>query len=243
MALTNLATIDPSFANRIVGATITPPVDDTMWRGSGRDDKIKIITRIEELLLDSNTLVRRAATELVCNLVNSPSGHAHFAGESGSTDASARVESRLNVLLVLTSIDDTPTRLAAGGSLAIISESPQAAAALLAISDETSNRSTWTRVLGLLEGTVPETDEEGEDIPVISSTPPNPDLVHRAVIILLNLVEYASQMEARRQTILTEARAAGVEGKVMSAVRANMNRREIIEPAVELLKLLKQYPA
>lgn len=238
MALTNLATIDASFCDRIIDATVSPPTNDSMWRGSGREDNVRVITKVEELLLDSHTLVRRAATELVCNLVNSPKGSAHFAGES-----SARVKSRLNVLLVLLSIDDTPTRLAAGGALAIVSEVSSGAEALLAVKDETSNRTTWTRLMGLLEGDVPEIDEQGEDIPVISSTPPNPDLALRGVVVLYNLVEYAVQNETTRANLLREAREAGIEEKMLRVIKENMARRDILEPAVELLKTLKRYTA
>lgn len=239
MALTNLASVDPSIANRIVDATATPPVHDAMWRGAGRDDTVKVISRVEELLLDSNPLVRRAATELVCNLVNCSAGHVYFAGES-DVEISARVKSRLNVLLVLTSVDDTPTRLAAGGALAILSETPSAAAALFSIKDEPA-RTVWTRVLGLFEPDVPGLDEDGEEIPVISSAPPTPELVHRGVIILLNLLEYAEKGNVRDRQI-ARAREAGVETKLLEAIRRE-KAREILEPAVEALKLFKRYPA
>ena len=247
MALTNLASIDPSIVDRIVGATVTPPVHDSMWRGSGREDKIKVMTRIEELLLDSNLMVRRAATQLVCNLASSQQGHTYFAGDSSSTEPSARIQSRLNVLLVLTSIDDTATRLAAGGALAILTESPSACAVLLDISDETSSRSVWSRVTGMLEPDAPETGEDGEEIPVISSAPLNPDMAHRGVIVILNLLEYIISGEkqlsgTRRDVELAKVRQAGIERKV-GDVAKGLRSREILEPAVEILKLLKRFPA
>jgi hypothetical protein len=247
MALTNLATINPDIADRIVGATVSPPVHDTMWRGSGREDTIRVMTRVEELLLDSNTLVRRAATELVCNLIASPNGRSYFAGDAGSNDISARVRSRLNILLVLSSIDDTPTRLAAGGALAMLTEDPMACRSLLSVTDETHSRSVWTRLLGLLEPEVPQLDEDGEEMPVISSAQPNADLIHRAVIVVYNLVDYAASLDkdgvVKGKGYLEEAQKAGVEEKLVEVVKANMSRREILEPAVEALKILKRRPA
>ena len=72
--------------------------------------------KVEELLLSSNTLVQRASTELVCNLMTCPSGIEIFADES---NAAGR---RLHILLALADVDDMATRKAAGGALATITE-------------------------------------------------------------------------------------------------------------------------
>ena len=72
--------------------------------------------KIEELLLSNNTLIQRASTELVCNLMSCPSGIAIFADES---KVAAR---RLHILLALADVDDEATRKAAGGALATITE-------------------------------------------------------------------------------------------------------------------------
>ena len=247
MALTNLASIEPSIADRIVAASTTPLDNDTMWRGSGREKNINIMTRVEELLLDSNSLIRRAAAELVCNLVSSENGHVYFAGHDDFAEPSARIKSRLNVLLVLTSIDDTPTRLAAGGALSGLTQSPSACSALINFSDETSNRSIWSRVLGSLETDVPEVGEDEEEIPVISSAPLDPELAHRGILLLFNLVFHATKegskiLKGTREEEVAKMRQAGVEEKVLSIVK-EIRRREILEPAAEILKLLKQFPA
>ena len=71
---------------------------------------------IEELLLHNNTLIQRASTELVCNLMSCPSGIEIFADES---KAAAR---RLHILLALADVDDKATRKAAGGALATVTE-------------------------------------------------------------------------------------------------------------------------
>jgi hypothetical protein len=86
-------------------------------------------------------------------------------------------------------------------------------------------------------------DESGERITVISSTPPNPDLVHRGVIVLLNMLQYVSSLDEggeQRQREIKSAREAGVEERLMEILRGSGVGREVLEPTVEALKLLKQ---
>lgn len=73
-------------------------------------------TDIENLLLSSNLLVRRASTQLICNLVSCAKGVELFADES---PAAAR---RLHVLIAMADVDDKDTRKAAGGALATLTE-------------------------------------------------------------------------------------------------------------------------
>jgi hypothetical protein len=65
---------------------------------------------VEDLLLSQNVLVQRAATELVCNLSASPQGAAKFS------------TTQLLVLLALSDSEDLPTRKAASGALAMLTE-------------------------------------------------------------------------------------------------------------------------
>ena len=67
---------------------------------------------IEDLILSSNENIRRAATQLMCNLVQHPDGIVLFA--NGSPEAGKR----LHILLALAGSDDFGTRKAAGGALA-----------------------------------------------------------------------------------------------------------------------------
>lgn len=246
MALTNLASIDPSVASRVVEASlITPPRNDSMWRGSGMEDKVKVIAKVEELMLDDNTMIRRAASQLVCNLTNSPAGFEHYTGE-GFGGTIGRARSQLSILLVLTNVDDLQTRLAAGGALAILTESASVCEALLTAGDEvtSSKQSVWGRVLGMLdpEDAVDGDDKDGQPIPIISNTPPNPDSVYRAVIILLNLITYTSTLEeSRRLSEFDVAQATGLEDKLLSVLRLKV-ADEVLQPTVECLKILKRYP-
>lgn len=79
----------------------------------------------QDLLLSSNKLIQRGAVELVCNLMASPSGVAKYA------DGSAAAKQRLHILLALADAEDTATRCAAGGALAMLTEWDKAAEAVL----------------------------------------------------------------------------------------------------------------
>jgi hypothetical protein len=92
MALTNLASMDDDATRR--------SIINTAWN------------QIEEQMLASNTLVSKAAVELVCNLVQQPEAIALYAEET------AKARNRLNVLLALADAPDAGTRSAAGGALA-----------------------------------------------------------------------------------------------------------------------------
>jgi hypothetical protein len=94
IALTNLASVDESICNLIIKQAWAP---------------------IEDLLLCQNVLVQRAATELVCNLSGCQQGAALFA-------ASKQSRSRVLVLLALSDAADVPTRSAASGALAQLTE-------------------------------------------------------------------------------------------------------------------------
>ena len=74
----------------------------------------RAVSDLEELLLSNNTLLQRASTELMCNLMAYPSGIALFAAESKEAGR------RLHIILALADVDDTSTRRAAGGALATV---------------------------------------------------------------------------------------------------------------------------
>jgi hypothetical protein len=234
MALTNIATIEPPIATRLVQATYTPieREGDTMWRGNGRETKIRIFHRIEECLTNDNTLVRRAATELLCNLMSCEAGYLEY-----TSTTNARTASRLRLMLILTGSDDLPTRLAAGGAIATITESPEACASLL----EDKDRSAWSRVVAYMEYQDEEEDEEGNTIPIISSLPPDEPSIFRAAVILFNLVTYVTGLkESVRKGELERVKEAGVRDALMRVLRSKVGS-ETLEPVVECLKLLKRY--
>ncbi|RMD43547.1 hypothetical protein DV735_g1519, partial [Chaetothyriales sp. CBS 134920] len=96
LALTNLASSsDPSAASTIIRL--------------GWD-------KVEDLMLNDNVMLRRAATELICNLSALPLGAAKFA------DGSQRAKQRLRIVVAMADVDDNKTQLAAGGALAMLSQ-------------------------------------------------------------------------------------------------------------------------
>ncbi|EXJ94571.1 hypothetical protein A1O1_02967 [Capronia coronata CBS 617.96] len=106
LALTNLATApEPYAANSIIKSA---------W------------DEIEDLLMGNNKMIRRAACELICNLTVIPTGAEKFA------DGSKRANTRLHLLVAMADVDDLPTRRAAGGALAMLTEQyPSVVSALL----------------------------------------------------------------------------------------------------------------
>ncbi|ORY06505.1 myosin-binding striated muscle assembly central-domain-containing protein [Clohesyomyces aquaticus] len=94
LALTNLASMDTETQDAILRLAFNTVADD--------------------LLLSANKLLRRAATELICNLMASPSCVEKYA------NGVKQSRQRLHVLLAMTDIDDVPTRSAAGGALAML---------------------------------------------------------------------------------------------------------------------------
>ena len=115
--------------------------------------------RIEDLLLSNNALIQRAATQVVCNLVNCPLGIALFADES---PVAAR---RMHILLAMADVEDVATRSAAAGALAVVTEFEGAVKAILA------RDRGMEIILGLLE------DESGDK-----------GIVHRACVCVMNAV-------------------------------------------------------
>jgi hypothetical protein len=115
MALTNIASVD---ADGVVKGTGAQPVED--------------------LMLAEHKMVRRAAVELLCNLVGSEDVWTRYIGDDSSNSdeskpASKAVQSRLHVLMALSDVDDLPTRRAASGALAMLSSSDSAVNSLLAL--------------------------------------------------------------------------------------------------------------
>ncbi|KAF2667737.1 ARM repeat-containing protein [Microthyrium microscopicum] len=83
------------------------------------------MTALDDLMLSTNTLVQRAATELLCNLCSAPAGAAQFTG--------ARGPARLQLMLALTDAEDMATRRAAAGALAMVSEYGEVVESLIGI--------------------------------------------------------------------------------------------------------------
>ena len=114
---------------------------------------------VEDLLLNNNALVRRAATQLVCNLVNCPLGVELFA------DKSPAAGRRMHILLAMADVEDAATRSAAAGALAVLTEFEDAVKAILA------RERGMEIILGLMDD---ESDDKG--------------IAHRACVCVMNIV-------------------------------------------------------
>lgn len=122
MALTNISSLDGELAGRIAGSKVGKI-------GASRDGGKPMLAVIEELMLGENLMVRRAATELMCNLACSQAGWdfyqpAPLPPKPAPDQTDTQPNSHLHLLLALSSSDDLPTRLAASGALTSIAMSP-----------------------------------------------------------------------------------------------------------------------
>lgn len=183
LALTNLASMEDD--------TVRQTILRTAW------------PQIEDLLLASNKLVQRAAVELVCNLMLSPTGVAKFA------DGSKQASNRLHILLALGDVDDLPTRKAAGGALAMLTEWDAAVEAVLS-------------------------KDRGVAILLAMCEDGNEEMKHRGMVCVLNLV--SAPGEAGQKGIKALKEANGVE-TLKDALRKTRNQ-EVLGIGVEALKKL-----
>jgi hypothetical protein len=244
MALTNLASIDPSIANRIVTASVPTVQQHDMFTGAGALEKdVRILSKVEALLMDENSMVRRAATELACNLAGSPAGFAYLSGEgekeTTENQSSSRVASRLHLLLVLLDSDDLPTRLAAGGALAIVSDSATACVHMLSIDDRTtSRRSVWQRLANLFRPREMDEEDNGERVTVISSEAPDMGMMMRGAVILANLLQHAVTQRHVWTREKGKVDAAGVKEILIDTLKS-CEDRDVLEPIVEALRTLQ----
>ncbi|KAJ2882133.1 class II myosin, partial [Coemansia aciculifera] len=160
LALTNLASAPPGSAADI--------------RGYLAND-LEGFPVIETCVLSEHPMVRRAATELVCNLVYDQRVFERFAANSDSgvpppeQDTSCRIveiddaveseedlsyrSKRLHLLVALADVDDMPTRSAAAGALAVLSSDPRCCRYLFL---------AHPRASSIFLSLVRDTEEEGE---------------------------------------------------------------------------------
>lgn len=214
MALTNLATQSPELASRIAKAD-------------------GLMNRVELFLLEDHVLVRRAAMELICNLIT---GSDDVFENYGGSENNERSRSKLQVLLALSDVDDMPTRAAASGALATLTISPSACLAIGALQQE---RHRALHILTLLIDplSVPTDKKQDEDELETES-----GLVHRGVVCVRNLFTNIGD-EATLRFIVREAQEAGLVLALSKVVKGEVGMVEegILRPAIEALKRIAQY--
>ncbi|KAJ6258771.1 hypothetical protein Dda_6824 [Drechslerella dactyloides] len=183
LALTNLASTTDSIRQMIVR---------------------KEFSTIEELLVYRNDMVQRAAVELVCNLMVSPETVALFS-------EGPRSGNRLGILLAVAQADDVPSRMAAGGALAMLTEWDAGVRKLV------EREGAVERVLEICED-----DEDG--------------VVFRGVVVARNLVMVGG--DGAKDKV---KKAGGVEvlKRVLEeAVAQGGEESEVVSVAVEALQAL-----
>jgi len=173
MALTNVASVSPDMAKRIL-------------RTNG------LVREVEGLLVEDHVLIRRAAVELVCNLVACEDGFNLFMPNTST--GGNRAQSRLHVLVALSDVEDVPTRKAASGALAMLTSEEAICLGLVKLQKE---RGSVLGILGrlLLEDVSVEDEEGGKgEEPVKDQSGrlaekrvADPDLVYRGIVIFRNL--------------------------------------------------------
>ena len=216
MALTNLSSQSQEAASRIS-------------RADG------LMNKVELLMLEEHTLVRRAATELICNLV---AGSEDIFNKWGG-DKNLASRSKLQVLVALCDVEDLPTRLAASGALATLTASPDACASLAELHRE---RHRVLPILGQLIDpavvTRPPADEGIEDDEA-EQLETDPGLVHRGIVCVRNFFA-GLQNRAMEMEIASEANRVGVVRALVGAVKgcAQNPNSPILRPAAEALKWL-----
>ncbi|KAI0652488.1 ARM repeat-containing protein [Trametes meyenii] len=219
MALTNLSAQSPEAASRVARAD-------------------ELLNKVELLMLEDHTLIRRAATELVCNLV---AGCEEVFDKWGGVKNSAS-KSKLQVLLALCDVDDISTRLAASGALATITVSPEACASLAELQSE---RHRVLPILGQLINPAVVVQPGGDAEPgdeVLEGFQVDPGLVHRGVVCLHNLY-YGLVNKTIQQEIASTSDHIGVVNALVLVVKecTQNTSSPVLRPAAEALKWLLEH--
>lgn len=198
MALTNLSSLGPETADRIAKNSAA-------------------LAKIETCMLEEHRLVRRAATELVCNLAgNSPTGWERYTGETadgsgpGSVEGQKKLKAaagRLHLLAALGSTEDGPTRLASFGALATVTASPLACLAIM----------THDKTAKLIVDLVAEPEEDE-------------GMAHRMTEVLKNLAMFGKESGSR--DVLDKVKAAGVE-QALRQVAARTDTGDIVKQTAQ----------
>ena len=208
MALTNLASQSADMASRIASAE-------------------GLLNKVELLLLEEHTLVRRASIELICNLIaGSDATFERYSGEESSNSTS-----KIHVLLALSDVDDLPTRLAASGALATLTSAPIACRTLIALQLE---RHRFLPIMTqLIDPSVAPTTEDHQDQLLDSHF----GLVHRGIVCIHNVFNSISD-DRTRETITKEAKEAGLIKALVQLIKRDGVPKTVLQQAAEALTLL-----
>lgn len=219
MALTNLASHSPDAASKVAASE-------------------GLLNKAELLMLEDHTLVRRAATELICNLVG---GSEEVFNKYGG-DKTSGSKSKLHVLLALCDVEDTPTRTAASGALATLTSSPDACEFLLELQRD---KGRVLHILGQLidpsiQPKIVEVEDD-EDVDQSDRTlESDPGLVHRGVVCVRNFLVGVDV--APRKDLAMAAQEIGLTATLIQLFRGGASNpgNPVARPAAEALKAIME---
>ncbi|KNZ80661.1 Unc-45 like protein [Termitomyces sp. J132] len=214
MALTNLSSQGTETATRIA-------------KSDG------LLQKVELLLLEDHTLVRRAAMELICNLI---AGSDEVFERYGGEDNPSATKSKLQIMFALSDVDDLPTRLAASGAVATLTSAPSACAAIISL--QSDKHRVFSILAQLIDPSVIDRDNSEEEKESIDLEV-HPGLVHRAIISTRNIFSGVSDKVLLEQ-LIREAEEAGLQHALMNLVKTQGGRVDagVLRPAVEALQVL-----
>ena len=201
MALTNISSQSVEAASRVA-------------RADG------VITKVEFLMLQDHVLIRRAATELTCNLV---AGSDNVFGRYSNGKAA---KSRLHILVALSDVEDLPTRLAASGALASLTTSSNACRSLYELERD-------HRIFSIFK-TLIDTASSGPDSDV--GEPLDPGILHRGVICIRNLL--INLDPPLRNKLNEDTEMTNLANRLVVVMKRNAEDAEILRPIIEALKCL-----
>ncbi|PFH52252.1 hypothetical protein AMATHDRAFT_2258 [Amanita thiersii Skay4041] len=207
MALTNLATHSPELSSRIAKAD-------------------GLIDRAELFLLEDHILVRRAAMELVCNLVV---GSDDIFDRYGGKENTAMTKSKLQLLLAISDVEDQPTRVAASGALATITISSAACQTIASLQEERHRALLiLTRLIDPLS--IPADRQEEDD----GDSKPDTALIHRGVVCIRNIFTNIHETSTL-EFLAKEAMSAGLVMALGKVIKGELGKvtEGILQPAVE----------
>ena len=204
MALTNLSSLGPQAASRVAKAD-------------------GLMNKVELLMLEQHTMVRRAAVELICNLI---------VGSDEVFEKYGGAKSKLQILLALSDVEDLPTRLAASGALATLTAAPSACRALGDLQRERK------RVLPILAqlidpSVIPKSDDDDE--PEDFQT--DPGLAHRGIVCAHNFLLSIKDPQ-ERERLVDEAISAGLVLALSKMIQGQSGGVDaaVATPTAEMLK-------
>ncbi|KAG6900506.1 hypothetical protein C0993_009459 [Termitomyces sp. T159_Od127] len=191
-----------------------------------------LLQKVELLLLEDHTLVRRAAMELICNLI---AGSDEVFERYGGENNPRATKSKLQIMFALSDVDDLPTRLAASGAMATLTSAPSACAAIISL--QSDKHRVFPILAQLIDPSVANRDdsevEKGLDVET------HPGLVHRAIITTRNIFSGVTDKVLLKK-LAKEAEEAGLQHALMNFVKSQGGKADagVLRPAGEALQIL-----